>query len=346
MSLPTRRYLFFVSKPYSFAILEPLQEYILAETPGDVRWYLASLAKQHAAPGQALTTTRQVHDFNPDAVLAPGNAVPHFWPGLKVQLFHGLDDEVRGFYRLTGFFDLYCTSGPAITGPFDQLAREHGHFLVEETGWPKLDPLAKHQDQTALRKVLGLDPAMPVLLYAPTFPPRYTSAPALMPAIEQLIGGPYQWLIKFHPQMDAAVQHAYRQLSNQYLQVVDNQNILPAMQAADVLISDTSSVAYEFLLMDLPIITFRAIARKDKGLDITQTEQLAGAIRRSLDRPDEFASKRREYLSQLHPYLDGQSSRRVVEAVEHVLRDNLHHHLRRKPLNLVRKWKVRRLAAT
>jgi len=42
--------------------------------------------------------------YNPDVVIVPGNVVPHFWPGLKVQIFHGLGEEKRGHYRITGFF--------------------------------------------------------------------------------------------------------------------------------------------------------------------------------------------------------------------------------------------------
>ena len=55
----------------------------------------------------------------------------------------------RGHFRIRGLFDLYCTQGPATTEPFEQLAREHGHFAVAETGWPKLDPLFAPDDGTA-----------------------------------------------------------------------------------------------------------------------------------------------------------------------------------------------------
>ncbi len=345
MNQMARRYLFFVSKPYSFAILEPLQQYIHGEAGGRVMWFLASVARDYPAPGETLASTRQVRDFNPDAVLAPGNVVPPFWSGLKVQVFHGLDDEVKGFYHVKGLFDLYCTPGPAITTQFERLAARHRHFHVIETGWPKLDPLAFPANPQLMRRELGLDPSRPVILYAPTFPPKYTSAPDLRPVIGQLTQGSYHWLVKFHPLMDREVIELYRTLSGESFQVVDDLNILPYMQAADVLITDTSSVAYEFLMLDRPIITYRAIAREDKGLNIGQPEELVGAIRRCLEHPEEFATRRREYLSRLHPYSDGESSRRVVEAVETALRNNLRRRLRSKPLNLVRRLKIRRMVA-
>lgn len=346
MNLVSRRYLFFVSKPYSFAILEPLQRYIQAQSRGEVRWFLASTARRYQAPGEVLSTVKEVIAFDPEAVLVPGNVVPPFWPGLKVQVFHGLDDEVKGFYRLSGLFDLYCTLGPTMTGRFNELARRYRHFLVIETGWPKLDPLAHPQNRQLMRRELGVDPQRPVLLYAPTFPPKYSSAQDLLPAIRQLTHGPYHWLVKFHPLVDRELIECYQNLNGEYFQVVEDLNILPYMQAADVIITDTSSVAYEFLMLDRPIITYRAIARREKGIDLTWPAELAEAIRRSLQHPGEFAPQRRACLARLHPYADGESSRRVVEAIEQVLQNNLHNQLRRKPLNLVRRLKIRRMLAT
>lgn len=346
MSQASRRYLFFVSKPYSFAILEPLQRYVHAQKIGQVKWFLASTARDYESPGETLSTTGEVLAFDPEAVLVPGNVVPSFWPGLKVQIFHGLDDEVKGFYRIKGLFDLYCTPGPTMTRRFDRLAKRYRHFLVKETGWPKLDPLAHPQNHQLLRRELGLDLQRPVVLYAPTFPPKYTSAPDLLPFIGQLTDGSYHWLVKFHPLMDMEIMSRYRTLRGEYFQMVDDLNILPCMQAADTLVTDTSSVAYEFLLLDRPIITYRALARRDKGVNITRPEELAGAIRRALEKPGEFASQRQNYLARLHPYRDGESSRRVVEAIEQVLQKSLHQQLRRKPLNLVRKLKIRRMVAS
>ncbi len=345
MSPATQRFLFFVSKPYSFAILEPLQDYLQDRIGAQVRWFLASTARNYEAPGLTLSTTEAVMTFDPEAVLVPGNVVPPFWPGLKVQVFHGLDDEVKGFYRISGLFDLYCTPGPATTQRFSRLAEHYRHFLVIETGWPKLDPLAQTQSRQSRRRELSLDESQPVILYAPTFPPKYTSAADLLPAIGQLADGNYHWLIKFHPLMDKEIVNRYRNLQGDNLQVVEDLNIIPWMEAADVLITDTSSVAYEFLLLDRPIITYRALARRDKGVNILQPEDLSGVIRRVLENPDELAHLRREYAAQLHPYSDGQSSRRVFEAIEEVIQGNLHRHLRRKPLNLVRKYKIRRMVS-
>lgn len=338
------RYLFFVSKPYSFAILEPLQHYIQAQSVGEVKWFLSSKARLHPAPGETLTDVKQVKEYQPAVIIVPGNVVPPWWPGLKVQVFHGLDDEVKGFYRINGLFDLYCTPGPAMSRRFTSLAERYGYFIVRETGWPKLDPLANPQNMHLIRRELGLDSERPVILYAPTFPEKYTSAVDLRESIGDLLSvGEYTWLIKFHPLMDSGIVTSYRELCGDCCEVVEGLNILPYLQAADILITDTSSVAYEFMLLDRPIITYRATARQDKGIDIQTPSQLADAIQQGLAFPNEFSPRRQSYLAEIHPNNDGKSSRRIVEAIEEVLEQNLVKNLRRKPLNLYRRLKIWRM---
>lgn len=338
-----RKYLLFVTKPYSLPILEPFQDAVEKSAAGSISWFTASTAKDLQLPGDQLHSTKEVMDFNPDAVIVPGNLVPHFWPGLKVQIFHGLDEETKGFYRITGFFDLYCTPGSVTTRRFGLLSKRYKTFRVAQTGWPKLDTLANSMDRAYMKGELGMNPGRPVILYAPTFPPKYTSGEVLLSTIAQLRKADYQWLVKFHVLMDKEIQHRYRELTGNNFRVVNDLSILPYLRAADLLITDTSSVAYEFLLLDRPIITFRAAARKDKGIDLDRPGDLEGAIERSLLNPDEFSERRKAYLEELHPYSDGKSSLRVVKAIETVLNNGLHRKLKRKPLNLVRKWQIRQL---
>ncbi|NOZ04458.1 MAG: CDP-glycerol glycerophosphotransferase family protein [FCB group bacterium] len=343
MKKGTLKYLLLVTKPYSFSILEPVQEVIRDFSLGEVRWYVAGTARLHEPPGERITTHSEVTNFNPDAVIVPGNVVPHFWPGLKVQIFHGLGEEKKGHYRITGFFDLYCTPGPFMTGKFNELAARKGHFIVRETGWPKLDRLDLSTSVKQKKRALGLDPDRPVILYAPTFSPKYSSANDLLPAIESLLSSPYQWIVKFHDLMDKTTVSRFKALRGKHLMVVDSDDILPAMEASDVLVTDTSSVAYEYLLLDRPLITYQAVSRIDKGINIMRPGELCGAIERSFNDPGEFASNREFYRKQLHPYRDGKSSRRVVGAVENVLRSGEVKRLQPKPRNWYRKKQIHRM---
>ncbi len=344
------KYLFFVTKPYSFSILEPIQDTISDLDCGTVKWYTASSAKNYSCPGEELKSNEDVLGYDPDAMLVPGNVVPHFWPGLKVQIFHGMDEEVQGFYNITGFFDLYCTTGPVMTEQFSIIANKKQHFLVRETGWPKLDPVYNKQwDFTEQKKQLirqySLNPDLPVVLYAPTFPPKYTSAPDLLDSIKNLNIGKYNWIIKFHPLMNKSIQEKYSQLESENFCVADVHNILPIMAGADMMITDTSSVAYEFLPFDRPLITYRAIARQDKGINIQHSDELEEAIEQSLNNPAEFSVNRQSCLKEIHPYTDGQSANRVVAGIAEILADGLQNDLKRKPQNIVRKYQIRKMIA-
>ncbi|MBC8216253.1 MAG: CDP-glycerol glycerophosphotransferase family protein [Candidatus Marinimicrobia bacterium] len=348
MGSPKYNYLFFVTKPYSFPILEPIQQFIKKNKCGKVRWFTASTARKYQAPGKELHSSSKVMSYNPDVVIVPGNIVPDFWPGLKVQIFHGLDDEPKGFYRITGFFDLYCTFGSNTTNEFNRLAKRDKHFLVRETGWTKIDPLFSDSsdDESSRRQIterFDLDPKKPIVLYAPTFPPKYTSASDLLPVFSKLKNVPYQFLVKFHTLLDVNIQQQYRALKNQNINVVEEINILPYLQIADVLITDTSSVAYEYLVLNKPIITYRAIARKDKGINIHSADDLQGAIERSLANPGEYSQNRQRYLEEIHPYIDGKSASRVIGTIENILESGIHYKLKAKPSNYIRKWQIRQL---
>ncbi len=87
-----KRYLFFISQDYSFSVLRPLQQKILMR--GDeVKWFLygdeITIDYLHSDE-ERLLRVEDIIDFNPDAVFVPGNVVPSFIPGLKVEVFHGL----------------------------------------------------------------------------------------------------------------------------------------------------------------------------------------------------------------------------------------------------------------
>ena len=344
------KYLFFVTKPYSFSILEPIQDSISETKSGAVKWFSASSATNYSCPGDQLKSNEEVSDYNPDAVIVPGNVVPHFWPGLKVQIFHGLDEEVKGFYNITGFFDLYCTTGPAMTEKFSALAMHEKHFLVRETGWPKLDPVYKNKwsfsdQKDQLINQYKLSSELPVILYAPTFPPKYTSAPDLLDSINKLKNWKYNWIIKFHSLMDESIQKKYKQLENENLRVVDRLNILPIMAGSDIMITDTSSVAYEFLHFDRPLITYQAIARREKGIDIQDPSELSSVIERSLNDLDEFSGNRENCLKDIHPYSDGNSSNRVLKGIAEILANGLQNDLKQKPQNIIRKYQIRKIIA-
>ena len=333
--IQVKRYLFFVQQAYSYAILRPMQDAI-RKRGGEVAWFLngSSVSMMDLKDDEVLLqSVAEVKKWQPLAVFVPGNVVPDFFPGLKVQVFHGLEWKKKGHFLIRGFFDLYCTHGPITTIPFQRLAKKHGYFSVEETGWPKLDPcfpLPEHP---------GLEPE--TIVFAPTFSPSLTSAMDLLPCWEQL-AAQEKWRVrvKFHPKMAGAVVKKYVELAQRYshIEVCTDDSLIPLIQSADLVVSDTSSAISEALLLGRPVVTYRNSSPDAYLLNFTKPQDLETYIKKGLCPDKDLQVKISEYIEQVHPYRDGKSSDRILDAVDKTLKAGV----RSKPLNLYRRYKIRK----
>ncbi|MBY6187932.1 CDP-glycerol--glycerophosphate glycerophosphotransferase [Marinobacter hydrocarbonoclasticus] len=328
------RYLFYIEQPYSFSILRPLQTAIQAQG-GEVRWFLKGdkVAHDGLAEGElALRTVAEVQAYNPRAVFVPGNVVPDFFPGVKVQVFHGLEWKKKGHFRIRGFFDLYCTHGPITTERFRDLSSKHGsYFEVIETGWPKMDPYLGGQGRAQTEP--------PTIVYAPTFSPALTSVPDLFEPIKALSAqGAFRFVVKFHPKMDPQWVERYRALEGPHLTVSGEGDLLKVFGEGDLVLSDTSSAVTEALMMGQVVVTYRNSQPQDCLIDFSDPSTLAAQLSRGLNPSAELKASIRQYLDQVHPGLDGLASERVLDAVEQVIQNGT----RPKPWNLLRKLKIRR----
>ena len=333
-------YLLFVNVSYSFSILRPLQAAI-RKRGGTAAWFLHGLDSSHLEPSELLLhSVREVKRFNPRAVLVPGNWVPDFFPGIKVQIFHGFGIEKKGHFAIRGFFDLYCTHGPMTTQPFQALSRRHGFFKVVETGWPKIDALFTAEPAVSWKEDHAAK--TPVILFAPTFSPSLTSAPALEQTIRDLSRQErYFWLVKFHPLMDKGIVDTYRNMQGKRLKFVEDADIIPYLHAADIMITDTSSVVAEFLLLNKPVITYQTRSPAPYVIDIRQPGQLHHTIESVIKDPGKNRRAVKEFVNRMHPYTDGLSSERVLDATDYFI-SHVRGKLKPKPLNLWRKMQVRR----
>lgn len=327
-----RRYLFFAEQSYAFEILRPLQA--AAQARGaKVAWFLNGPSTENLHDDeQVLCTVSEVRAFRPDAVFVPGNEVPLSFPGLKVQVFHGFGIEKKGHFRIRGMFDLFCTFGPLTTEPFMRLASKHGWFKVVETGWPKMDPLFHGREQT--------NPSEPRrILYAPTFSPAMTSAPALADAIADIAARrPWQWTVKFHPKMAEEFAAPIRRIHCDNLSITATTDLLPLLHQADVMVTDTSSAAAEFMLLGKPVVAFRNRMPGPHLVNVDDPAQLERTLEAVLHGDDPSREAREKYARDMHPWHDGRSSERILEAVEDMLVAG-RRGLKRKPLSPLRRFK-------
>jgi len=336
-----RKFMFYISQNYSFEILRPLQTEIL-NRGDECAWFVEGCAVNTAlfsADEVILENIKAAVHYQPDAVFVPGNLVPDFISGLKVQVFHGLEYKKKGHFGIRGFFDLYCTHGPITTNRFQQLAKQHKHFNVIETGWSKLDLLFRTEKLT-----FSTRNNRPCILYAPTFSPNLTSSPDLLPEIEQLVKqGDYFWIVKFHPKMAAKLSQPYKALAENYSNIVISTEgtVAPLLQTADIIVSDTSSIIGEFILLGKPAVTYKNTLPGKELLNFTNPRLLEDRIKVALIMPHGLKDQLELSNLQLHPYRDGKSSQRILSAIDTMLTMK-NKRLKRKPFNLLRKFKLRK----
>jgi CDP-glycerol glycerophosphotransferase (TagB/SpsB family) len=339
--MPAKRYLFYISQNYSYAILRPLQKAILAR--GDqVAWFLEGKevnANFLTSDECQLMSFDEIKNYNPEAIFYPANIAPTFLPGINVAIFHGFDAgkvDKKGnndHFKIRNCFDLYCTQGPSTTQPFLTLAKQYNHFKVTETGWCALDRLYLENE--------NIPEDRPTILLCSTFSKKLSCAPHLFEVIKKLCQlNKWKWLVQFHPKMPVDIVNQYKSIQNDNLSFVETDDVIPLLQQADVMVCDTSSVLIMFLLLGKPVVTYKNIAPKDYLLDIGNIDLLEQSIEAALQKPPKLMAHIKDFMNMTHPYSDGKSSIRVLNAVDEVLSGKLS--LGNKPTDFFRQFKMRK----
>ena len=136
-------------------------------------------------------------------------------------------------------------------------------------GYPKLDRLASGRiDGAAVRASLGLDASRPTVLYAPTYSPASSLHLAGEDIIRQAARAGFNVIVKLHdrsldpdPRYSGGIDWRTRLRALEqpgricYVEAPDASAFLAA---ADAMITDHSSVGFEYLVLDRPLIVFDA----------------------------------------------------------------------------------------
>ena len=337
----------FCKNPYAFGILKPLHDEAIKKN-FKVLWFVPEKLRDVFPFELDVTVTSSIAElvkFNADAHFVPGNEIPHYLNGLKVQIFHGLAGEKKGHFRIRHYFDLYLTQGPYFTERFLQLKNKYKNFDVIETGWPKLDGLFRKDTETEQIRTHYKEKhkSEKIILYAPTFSPSLTSSSLLFePLFEFAEKTATSVLIKFHDLMDKTSVLNYQQKAKNYpnVEIVEERNILPYLKVADMLISDTSSVVYEFVLLNKPVISLRTSSENIHWKNILNASELEQAIKDEFEH-DHFREQRKLIIEKYHPYTDGQSALRMLDVVEEYIRN--HGVPKRRNIPLFRRYKMNRM---
>ena len=180
--------------------------------------------------------------------------------GTKIQIFQGVSFRNRGVRTENLVYDFFFVIGAYMGQKFAEtgLLPEHDPRRVP-IGFPKTDPLVKGEfNRKELLSQYGFDGQRPVILYAPTGQ-AYNSLETMGKEVIQRLSatGKYDLLIKPHDHAKNTDTNWFRELApleDAHTKLVRALDITPLLFLADLLITDASSVANEYTLLNRPLV--------------------------------------------------------------------------------------------
>jgi hypothetical protein len=335
----------FCTEPNSFNILKPLADE-LEKKKYEYIWYVTpKLFDDFPYKHQMHTNSiNYLDDFKSDVIFTPTDKVPYWLRGLKVHIFDSLMVDEKRYSEMINYFDLYLTPGPKFTMIFQQLSDRNKNFDVIETGWSKLDILFSIANDDNISwerdKLLEKYGVKYIILYAPSSNMELTSVVKLKDIIVKLSSRKdVLFMIKFDENMSKEIVEEYKEIDTPNILILDDNNLSKNMHIANVLISDTNSLVYEFILLDKPVLTVDT-----KLKDITWSNQGANGIYlnvvRTLQSSVATRNRRAQTKKSYHPYDDGKSAKRMVEETKRYI-DN-HEIPNERKISFFKKWKINR----
>lgn len=237
--------------------------------------------------------------------------------------------------------DILISAGSYMTrtlygGPPDITGRTGQRVL--EIGLPRVDTQLRGsadrvREELRTRGLLNRDQA--VVLYAPTWRPDVNFRASTAAAAAQLdtsramhdalLDSEYQVLTKLHPGLLDQVTNEGGRPVLTVPRTVDTNELLAA---TDVLVTDYSSIFFDFLSLDRPIIFYLPDIesyRRKRGVYLS-LDSLPGIIAQDLDElvsalgtvisgQDEYAALRQRWRDEYTPHDDGRASARFVAEV-------------------------------
>jgi CDP-glycerol glycerophosphotransferase (TagB/SpsB family) len=238
-----------------------------------------------------------------------------------VQIFHGLSFRNRAIRSQNTHYDNYLMLGPYMVRTFERRGLfAKGDPRVSEIGFPKTDRLLNGTlDRASVLRELGFSGDRPVVMFAPTG----AHGNAMEVHGEELVKyftetQEYDLLVKphDHPKADVDWFDRLAPLESEHTRLLREFDSIPSLFATDVLISDASSIANEYLLLDRPLVfldvpaLLESAAGEDDRLDLDTWGRKGGtvahdvaeaerAVASALADPDRLSSVRKSITQDL-----------------------------------------------
>jgi CDP-glycerol glycerophosphotransferase (TagB/SpsB family) len=338
-----------------YAMMAPVHEALATDarlrvwlTSSERPQLAAAIYREASAPARAISPRRAMAKRF-DAYLT-ANLI---WASLprgtrRVQMFHGVAAKYSTQYdrpamSMRQWHRLFFINDRRLRNFIAAGALDPDSDAIRLVGMPKTDCLVDGSlVRDAVLAAKGLDPARPSVLYAPTWTP-YSSLNAMgEEVVRGLIETGYTVLVKPH---DYSFDLAYASsggidwaarlgalLETPNAVLVRDGNASPWLVAADVLITDHSSVGFEYLLLDRPLVRIEMpdlIRRTDiaeeyvalmasASMSVRSATEVLAAVERALADPAHQSAVRRQVAADLF-YGPGGATRRAARELYELL---------------------------
>ena len=252
-----------------------------------------------------------------------------------VEIFHGLSFRNLSVREENAGKDAYFLVGPYMRRAFTERGLLEGDDDPRgvSVGFPKTDALLDGtHDRDAIIAREGLSGERPVVLYAPTGA-KHNSLETMGEDVLRRLkeSAAFDVLVKLHDHPKNRIDWRSRlaPLEDEHLRVAQSPDVVELMTAADVLLSDASSVSNEFSLLDRPMVFLdvpeliaNAAARENSALDletwgrrcgdvVTGPEDAVATLERALAEPGRHGEVRRAMAADLF-YNPGTATKAAV----------------------------------
>jgi hypothetical protein len=350
-----RRVLVYVRAPMNFVVMAPI--YRRMSTDPRVKFYFTTSpgasreADVYSEAGDDLRviSAREAQLMKFDAYLA----ADFIWLALprgtrRVQMFHGVAGKWSHIYdrpanSMREWHRLFFINRRRLRNFVAAGALDAGSEAIRLVGMPRSDCLVDgtlHRD--AVLESRGLDPSRPTVLYAPTWTPDSSLNAIGEAVVSGLVDTGYTVLVKLHEnsfdlayENSGGVDWAARLtpiLQRGTARLIREANASPWLVAADVLITDHSSVGFEYLLLDRPLVRIempelinRANVPREyvdllasASFTVHDASGVLEQVERAFADPRRGSKTRREVAAELF-YRPGSATRRAVRELYDVL---------------------------
>jgi hypothetical protein len=336
----------FCTKPDSYNILKPIADELEKQKDKYIWYVIPALFDEFPYKHQMHTNSlRYLDDFKADVIFTPKDTVPYWLHGLKVHIFDSLIEHEEKYRELIYYFDLYLTPGPHFTNIFENLAQEYKTFSVIETGWSKLDTLFQiaNDDNISWERnnLIQKYGVKYIILYAPSSDMKFSSVIKLKDIIIKLSSRQdILFMVMFDRYMAKKIIEEYKEITTPNVLILDDHNVSKNMHIADILISDTTSLVYEFILLDKPVLTVDTKLKNITWLNQGASGIFLNVVRTLENRVGTRNRRSHQTIQNYHPYNDGKSAKRVVDVIKEFIKNHEIPEERKVPF--LKKWKIKR----